>query len=88
MNIWIGRIKKGWIVTQMVGMMLTMFFALFIPAMYLNFKLLERMIGAELFLIESLIVFVLIAFGLLLISIAIAGKIMFYYNDLFEWDKA
>jgi len=87
MNIWIGRIKKGWIVTQMVGMMLTMFFALFIPAMYLNFKLLERMIGAELFLIESLIVFVLIAFGLLLISIAIAGKIMFYYNDLFEWNK-
>ena len=86
---------KIWIMTQIFGMMLTMFFALYIPSMYLNFKLLESMylnfklleILIDDILLASLIVFVLIAFGLLFICFAIAGRILFYYNDLFEWDK-
>ena len=79
------KLKQILIVMTMFFITLTTFFALFIPAMYFNFELLK--ILSDVSLLESLIVFVLITFGLMFISLTIAGKILFFYTDLCEWDK-
>lgn len=82
------KIRKVWIITKMVFMILTIFFALFIPSMYCNFKLLEIITTSHTYTHEGVIVFILISFGLLYISLAIAGHIMFFYDDkIYKWSE-
>ena len=81
------KIRKVWIIVQMVFVLLTMFFALFIPSMYCNFKLLE-ITSSHGYIFECVVVFILISFGLLYISLAIASRIIYFYDDMvFEWGK-
>jgi len=80
------KLIKIWYMFGMAVIMLTIFFALFIPLMYLNFLFIIEISRSGMFL-ESLIIFVLIAFGLLFISLAVAGKILYFYVDLYELDK-
>jgi len=82
------KIRKVWIITEMVFMMLTMFFALFIPSMYCNFKLLEITTVSHNYTLEGVFVFILISFGLLYINLAIVGHIIFFYdNKIYKWSE-
>jgi len=83
------KLIKIWYMFAMTVIMLTVIFALFIPSMYLNSLFLAEIIGSGGmdFFLESVIIFILIASGLLFISIAIAGKVLYFYIDLYELDK-
>lgn len=82
------KIRKAWLITQFTFVMLTVFFSLFIPAMCLNFKLLYIIVGTGSYLNEGLFVFVMIAFGLLFISLVVASCITLYFNDnICRWDE-
>lgn len=80
------KLKQVWITTQIVGIMLTMFFTLFIPSVagVFWFSIQIAMTGQ---IWAALILFITMVFGALFISMAIVYRITFYYNEFFKWDK-
>jgi len=83
------KLIKIWYMFAMTVIMLTVLFALFIPSMYLNCLFIAEIVGSGsmVFFLESFIIFILIVFGLLFISMAIAGKVLYFYIDLYELDE-
>jgi len=79
---WI-KVKKAFIVLELLFIAFTVFFVIFIPITFGVFKIIEYIITPDIF-IESLIILVLMFFGGLFVSLMIMGKILDYYDQLFE----
>ena len=67
--------------------MLTTFFAIYIPIMFGNFIFLKEMIDYNVDSYSSLFVFCCIALGFIWIALYIASKVLYFFNDLYKWDK-
>jgi len=79
-------IKRIFIIVGLGFIMLSSFFAVFIPCVWGMCIMLSHAFDKSL-LLELLIVFFLMFFGALFISLAIAGKILVYFGDLFHCEE-
>jgi len=82
-----NKLKKAWILTIMLFMMWTTFFALFIPAMFgiFYFILFTGMVQTT-DIWSLLFILVIMIFGALFICMTITYKVTFMYVDIYGWD--
>ena len=78
------RLKKGWFITKLAGLLLTTFYAIFIPVMILLFHLLNY---SELNQFGYIVTFFLCLFGWMFISLAIVFKVAKVFDELYDFKK-
>ena len=79
------KLKQVGILAISTFICLTSFFAVYIPSMYLNFKFMYILIGENMSILGSLLIWASISFGLLCISLVVSGTILHYFVVLYDW---
>lgn len=80
-------LKKIWLLAQPFCIMLMMFFFLFVPCLYGVGRFSMHLFGYGMDWWAVGIFMVVMTFGALFVCIAVAGKILYFFDSLFEWDK-
>jgi len=81
------KLKRMFIIAEVLIIMLSSLFALYIPLMMGNFYLFIFMVDEGINVLAGLGLLMIIALGLMFVCLFVVSKIMWFFVDLYGWQK-